>query len=119
MASSLIAAGIDLVVFAIVFWATSNVLTSMIAGRVSSLANFALNRRFVFNSGGNVAASLTKYYAVVAVIGVTAYYCVTLLSQAGINVLLAKIATETGLWLVSFAAQRTFVFGVKPESGRK
>lgn len=118
MASSLIAAGIDFVVFAIVFWATSNVLTSMIAGRVSSLANFALNRRFVFNSGGNVAASLAKYYAVVAAIGVTAYYCVTFLSEAGVNVLLAKAATETGLWFVSFAIQRTFVFGVKPESGR-
>jgi len=111
-ASSLIAAAIDFVVFALAFWATSDVLTSMFAGRVSSLANFALNRRFVFNSHGGIVLPLLKYYALVAAIGCAAYYSVQFLrGVAGMNVLVAKVVAETALWLVSFSIQRTVVFG--------
>ncbi len=115
-ASSLLAAGIDFIVFSIVLWMSSNLLTSMIAGRISSLANFALNRKFVFNSGGGVAAALVKYYALAAVLGVGAYFSIRFLSGTlGMNVLVAKILSETVLWLGSFSVQRTYIF---PSRGR-
>jgi len=109
--SSLVASGIDFVVFSAVFWATGNVLTSMIAGRVSSLANFFLNRRFVFDSRNGVASALVRYYGLVALIAAASYSGIQLLSQKlGMNVLLSKILVETLLSLVSFSIQRTFVF---------
>ena len=113
-ASSLAAAAIDFVVFTIAFWMTANVLPSMIAGRVSSLANFALNRRFVFNSGGRVSVALAKYYVLAAILGVAAYFSIRFLSGTlGWNVLAAKIVAETVLWLASFSVQRTFIFPPK------
>jgi len=114
VASSLIAAGIDFVVFAFIFWATSNVLASMICGRVSSVVNFAVNRRFVFSSKAGIRAALVKYYALVAAIGAAAYYSIRFLSGTlGMNVMAAKILAETCLWLASFAIQRSFIFNRK------
>ena len=75
-ASSLIAAGIDFTLFAIVFAATSNVLSSIIAGRLSSLANFALNRQLVFKSGAGMGRALAKYYMLVAGVGAAAYFSI-------------------------------------------
>ena len=49
-ASSLISAGLDLVFFTFSFWLTHNILTAMIAGRLSSLVNFALNRKIIRRS---------------------------------------------------------------------
>jgi len=113
--SSLAAAAIDFVVFSAVFWMTGNVLVSMIAGRVSSLANFAMNRRFVFNNGGRIAATLARYYALVVLIATASYAGIRLLTETlGVNVLLAKVVVETSLSLASFAMQRAFVFGSAP-----
>jgi putative flippase GtrA len=109
--SSLISAGIDFVVFTAVFWITGSLPASVVAGRVSSLANFFLNRRFVFSNQGNLAAALSKYYVLVAIMGVASYSGIHFLSQVlGLNVLVAKLLVETLLWLVGFAVQRTFVF---------
>ncbi len=112
--SSLIAAGIDFVVFAAIFALTSSLITSVIAGRVSSLANFALNRRFVFKSGAGLTRAVTRYYLLVLAVGVAAYGSIHLLTGTlGMNVLAAKILAETTLWFASFAIQRTFVFGLR------
>lgn len=109
--SSLISAGIDFVVFTAVFWITGNLPASVVAGRVSSLANFFLNRRFVFSNQGNLAAALSKYYVLVAVMGVASYSGIHFFSQVlGLNVLVAKLLMETLLWVGGFAIQRTFVF---------
>jgi putative flippase GtrA len=112
--SSLIAAGIDFVVFAIVFAATSSLLTSVIAGRVSSLANFALNRRFVFKSGAGITLAVLKYYLLAIAVGAAAYFSIKFMAGTlGVNVLAAKIVAETALWFASFSIQRTLVFGPK------
>lgn len=109
--SSLIAAGIDFVFFSATFALTHNVLYSMVVGRFSSIANFLLNRRFVFHSRASVRGALWRYYALVAVFGVIGYGAITGLSRwLHVPVLLAKIVTETVLSLASFALQRLFVF---------
>ena len=58
--ASLISAAIDFIVFTMVYSATGNLLASVAAGRVSSLVNFFLNRRFVFSRKGHLAASISQ-----------------------------------------------------------
>jgi glycosyltransferase involved in cell wall biosynthesis len=113
LASSLVAASIDFVVFAAVFAVTSNLLTSIIAGRVSSLANFALNRRFVFNSSAAIPRALAMYYTVAAGVSVVLYFSIKFMAGLGMNVLAAKLLAETVLWFASFSIQRAFVFASK------
>ena len=109
--SSMIAAGIDMVGFSVAFWLTGNVLTSVIVGRLSSLANFVLNKKYVFNSSTPVRGALLRYYLLALVLGVASYESIRALSHfLGWNVFVAKVTVETLLSLVSFAIQRTFVF---------
>jgi glycosyltransferase involved in cell wall biosynthesis len=115
--SSLISSGIDFVVFTIVFWSTSNLLVSVLAGRISSLANFFLNRKFVFSNDGGLKATLIKYYALVGVMTVASYSGIHFLSVGlGLNVLVSKVLVETLLSLVSFSIQRTFIFRSKEKA---
>ncbi len=114
-ASSLVAAALDTLVFGVTFWATGNVLASMIVGRTSSLVNFALNKRLVFHSHAGLGAALWRYYALAILLGVVAYYAIVALAGFGWNVLVAKVVVETVLSLISFSVQRTFVFAVPPE----
>jgi hypothetical protein len=48
--SAIMAAGIDFAGFSLAFAATHNVPLSVAVGRLSSLVNFALNRKFVFHN---------------------------------------------------------------------
>lgn len=111
--SSLIAAGLDLAIFSLVFGLTSSIAASLLAARavVSPLVNFVLNRTFVFKHRSGVFRPLVKYYALVAFSGTVAFVAIRALSQAtGWNVILCKIAVETPLSLFNFAIQRIFVF---------
>lgn len=117
LAASLIAAGIDFVVFALVFAATSNLFFSMTAGRISSLANFFLNRGFVFKSGSGATRALAQYYGLAIGVGIIAYLSIRVMTgRIGMNVVLAKAVTETCLWFVSFSIQRSLIFVSKPVS---
>ena len=110
-ASSLLAAGLDLLLFTICFALTGRVLLSVVAGRASSLVNFWVNRRFVFHSRGSIAGALWRYYLLAVAIGAASYGAiVTLHTYAHWPVLLAKVGVDVLLSLLSFAAQRTFVF---------
>lgn len=113
--SSIVAAGIDFAGFSIAFAVTHNVLISVIFGRLSSLVNFALNRKFVFHNRSSIAVTLWRYYLLVAVIAATSYGLIwTLTSRAHWNVFASKLIVDVLLSLVSFSMQRTFVFR-KPE----
>jgi glycosyltransferase involved in cell wall biosynthesis len=110
-ASSLVAAAIDFLGFSVVFAATHNLPLSVAVGRVSSLVNFALNKQFVFNSRRSVAGTLWRYYVLaVAIAGLSYLLIRTADSYLHWNVFAAKIVVDGLLSLVSFAAQRTFVF---------
>ncbi|HJT87540.1 MAG TPA: glycosyltransferase [Bryobacteraceae bacterium] len=109
-ASSLIAAALDFAIFIGAFVLTSNVPWSMIAGRTSSIVNFALNRRYVFHGHGSIAAPIAKYYALAAVSGFAAYLGILLLRGHHVNTVIAKAVVETVLWFVSFSIQRSVVF---------
>jgi glycosyltransferase involved in cell wall biosynthesis len=109
--SALVAAGIDFAGFSIAFALTGNVLASIAVGRLSSLVNFALNRRFVFHNRDSVQVVLWRYYALVAAIGPLSYLLIHALNRyAHWNVFAAKVVVDSLLSVVSFSVQRTFVF---------
>jgi glycosyltransferase involved in cell wall biosynthesis len=109
--SAIAAAGIDFAGFSVTFAATHNVPISVVVGRLSSLVNFALNRRFVFHNQASIRGTLGRYYVLVAAIGGLSYLGIWSLTRyAGWNVFAAKVIVDTLLSLVSFSMQRTFVF---------
>jgi hypothetical protein len=110
-ASSLISAGLDLVVFSVTFWMTGNILASVVTGRLSSLVNFVLNRGPVFHSHGSIPRALWRYYLLAVVLAGISYAAIRSASVwLGWNVIVIKILVETTLSLVSFSVQQTFVF---------
>jgi len=110
-ASSLVASGIDFAGFSIAYALTHNVLTSIIVGRFSSLANFALNKRFVFQSGVPLPPALLRYYLLVLAVAAVSYGSIRALTgYLGWNVFVAKLVVDTLLSLASFSIQRTLVF---------
>jgi len=115
--SSIIAAGIDFIGFTIAFAITGNILASIIFGRLSSLVNFALNKKFVFQSRASVVGSLWRYYLTVAAIAALSYGLIwTITRRLHWNVFAAKVTVDGLLSLVSFSVQRTFVFRKSQES---
>jgi glycosyltransferase involved in cell wall biosynthesis len=109
--SSIAAAGIDFAGFSLACAATHNILISVAIGRLSSLVNFLLNRRFVFHNHASIRGPLWRYYLLVPAIGALSYLGIWALTRhAGWNVFAAKLTVDTLLSLVSFSMQRTFVF---------
>jgi glycosyltransferase involved in cell wall biosynthesis len=109
--SAILAAGIDFAGFSIAFALSGNVATSIVVGRLSSLVNFALNKKFVFHNGASVTGALWRYYMLVAAIaGLSSLIILALHRFLHWNVFAAKLAADTLLSLVSFSVQRTFVF---------
>lgn len=109
--SSLVAAAIDFIGFSVVFSATHNLPLSVAVGRLSSLVNFALNKKFVFNNASPVQGTILRYYLLAIGIGGLSY--VLIRSATGYfhwNVFATKAVVDVLLSLVSFAAQRTYVF---------
>lgn len=110
-ASSLLSAGLDLAMFSVCFALSHAVLLSVVVGRLSSLLNYVVNRRFVFRSQASVPLSLSRYYVLAIAVVTVSYGLIVALSQyAHWNVFVAKIGVDVVLSLVSFSAQRTFVF---------
>jgi glycosyltransferase involved in cell wall biosynthesis len=114
--SALIASAIDFVGFTVTFALTHNVAASIVAGRLSSLANFALNREFVFHSRGRVGIALGRYSLLVAAVALVSYGSIqSLTSFLGWNVFATKAAVETLLSLATFSIQRIFIFPASTE----
>ena len=116
-ASSLIAAGIDFAGFSLAFALTHDVLTSFVVGRLSSLANFLLNKRYVFHSNTSIGGSLGRYYLLAFAMAAVSYGSIRgLTGYFGWNVFAAKLGVDTLLSFASFAVQRTFVFPIREEN---
>lgn len=111
LSSSLMAALIDMLVFSIAFFATGNLLQSMISGRIcSSLFQFYCSKHFVFNSKQAVIKEFSRFAALVIIIMSISYNAIDMIRGAGVNTYLAKVSVEVLLFFTSFAAQRLIVF---------
>jgi glycosyltransferase involved in cell wall biosynthesis len=85
--SSILAAAIDLAGFSLVFALTANLPLSIAVGRLSSLVNYALNKRFVFHSRQTVAGTLWKYYVLVLAVAGMSYAIIWLLTRRALECL--------------------------------
>lgn len=111
-ASSLLAAAIDFVAFALALGISGNTLVALAAGRACAISgNFVINRQFVFKARHSGKLALLRYGALVALIFCLSYILIReITAHTSIGPLWAKVVAESVLFMFSFSAQRVFVF---------
>ena len=117
LSASLVTAGLDYLVFSIVFALGGSLLGSFIGARlVAGTFNFCLVKVLVFKSRREVLRELPKFALTVAGLMLVSYWLTgELRSVFGGYVLPAKALAEGMLFLVSFTIQRFLIFGVPAE----
>ncbi|GAA1747653.1 glycosyltransferase [Nostocoides vanveenii] len=114
VASSLVGFALDATLLFAGVALTGNVTASAVGARLlSGTANFTMNRRWAFRSGGTQAPlwrSVRRYAALAAVILAANVLLLHALSGLLGSLLLAKLGTEVALFVASFLIQRTGVF---------
>jgi len=110
--SSALAALLDSLTFYLAFSSSGQLVASQAAGRaVAGSVAFLLARHVVFKADVSVAVALSRYVALLAVMGVVSYSLIQLLhTRLGVPVIPAKLLAESVLFLGNFAIQRDFVF---------
>jgi len=111
-ASSIVCTILDYAVFSAVYLFTSKIFLGIAAARLLAGAlNFMLGKKFVFRSRRELLPELVKYAVLLSFLMFVSYGLITsIVIFLGMNVYLAKLMTETGLFLASFAAQDILVF---------
>lgn len=115
---SLVAAGLDNVIFLLAFQYWPEILPCQAVSRVISGAfNYLANKRGVFQSRKPHGVTAPRYVLVALVTGFVSYFAITGLVQVfHFGVFRAKITTESAMFLFNFAIQRAFVFNTRPSS---
>lgn len=111
--SSLAASMLDVVLFSLCFKLTSNILLSLLIGRytIGPFVNFIINRNYVFHHTERLRNTFIKYYLFATIMGICAYLMIRVVTnQFSVSVILAKIAVETFLFIISFTMQRDYIF---------
>lgn len=109
---SAVSAGLDYLVFSILFVLTNNLLLSTALARIASgVFNFTLARKFVFKSNGELVQEALRYAALATVLLLLSYSLISFQrNYLETNVYLGKIIAETLLFIFSFSVQDIFVF---------
>lgn len=95
----------------------SLIISVMGARAVSSLVNYLLNRKFVFEKDSSPFASFLKYYLLVGIIICLNYAVMYLfVNVLKMDSVAAKIITELGLYIFSYKMQQLCVFKSKNKS---
>lgn len=113
IASSLLAATVDVFFFSLIFQWLGNVTVSMLISRyvIGALVNFTINHTLVFHSRVPAKLTLSRYYLVATAMGLIASAAVIqLTSNLGWHILVSKIVVELILFPLSFILQRRWVF---------
>jgi putative flippase GtrA len=103
---------LDYLLFGILTFFGLSIIASTYAARVcSAVFNFALNRRVVFKSEGNVVKQTVQYALLAFVSGTASGILVTIFTGLlGIDRILVKIVVDTLLFFVNYYVQRVFIF---------
>lgn len=116
LASSLSTAILDFVLFALIISLLSfmrpiyGILISTVLARIaSSFCNYIINKNLVF-PGKSQRRAMVRYYALAAVVMGLSYVGVMALSYIGVDSVVAKIPVDLLLFVLSFTAQREWVF---------
>jgi putative flippase GtrA len=116
--SSLVTAITDYVAFGISYAILHDSTVCIFIGRLASiLVSYFLLRRVVFETNQAFAATFFKFVLVVTVSGIITSLSVSWLqAQWGLNVLLAKLVSEGGLYFINFFILKR-VFARRPLAG--
>ncbi len=110
-ALSLLTALLDFIVFTIAFFISPSILNSMIIARlVAGSFNFLCGKWYIFQSKQRILPEAVKFSFLVIGLGFIAYSLIDGLVSLGMNVFFSKLLVETALFLLSFSAQRIFIF---------
>jgi putative flippase GtrA len=106
---------LDYLVFSLAYYHTREILCSFVIARIASiLYNFSLSRYLVFKVKTNLAKQLAKYVVLVAAFMCLSWGLTELLFRLfGLYVVLGKLMSEAGLFLLSWFVQRRFIFTPK------
>ncbi|MBM7642002.1 glycosyltransferase [Streptococcus loxodontisalivarius] len=109
--SALTAALIDALALFILVAITGNLLLSVVLSRlISASSQCLLNAKLVFHPTGSLFKAAIRYFMLAAVILTCNYVMLKALVGIGIGLVIAKLLTETILFLVSYRVQHRFVF---------
>lgn len=110
--SSLLASGIDFLVFSLAFTLTASLPLSMLWGRgIAQAVNFLFNRKLVFRLQRGSYGMFARYLALVVLLGLLSLLMIRELQQVfGLHTMLAKLLAESILFVLSFSAQHDLVF---------
>lgn len=117
--SSVLAFIVDTVALLILSTLTGWLVPSIIAARVlSASVNFAVNRRLVFGQrqGRGLARQVLRYALLAGALLASNVVWMTALTDFGIPLIAAKVATEAVLFVTSYGVQKSFVFAQQDES---
>lgn len=117
-ATSMVTALIDLIAFGVTHWITGNILSSSVMGRLfAGSFNFYVVRNAVFRSRGRLNVELFRYILLVSFFLFLSNSAISaLVRRLEMNVYIAKLIVESSLFLLSFVAQRVYIF--KPREHR-
>lgn len=112
---------IDIVLYTLIVWLTKSYSLDSIMGAtviarlLSSIANYMINHKLVFNNEGH--ATLVKYFALMCVQMIVSGYLTHGLTQilmvvvnSGLISTAAKMIVDFGLFLVSYQIQKRLIF---------
>lgn len=104
---------IDFIALFLLNWLTHNLFISVIGARtISSFCNYMLNKNIVFKAKKQVhTKTVIKYYGLVIFILICNYLMLDLFTNVlTLSLFASKIVTECILFLISYYAQKKYVF---------
>ncbi len=115
LATSLIAALMDNLIFILLFSLGNSILASQVGGRgIVMVVNYMMVKKLVFHSGEKDRIAIPKYIMTVIILGTISYGLIIAASETlDIPVVLAKIIVETIVFISSFLIQRSFIFNAE------
>lgn len=113
--SSIITVIIDYFIFSMFVFSGWSIAYGIFFGRgFAGIVNYLINRNIVFRSDSDFRRSLLLYSFSVVFLGLISYWIIFTIDMVfNINLLLAKMITEGGLYIFSFLLQRDIVFSRK------
>lgn len=116
--SSLLSAGLDLVLFYLFYFLFGTITAASICSRIiSATFNFYVSKRMVFLSKSDPKRELVRYAALALVLLFTSNSILVFVNDhSGFSVYALKPIVESALFIVSFIVQRSLVFASREES---
>lgn len=119
--SSLASVAVDTVAFVALLGITGSIAWSIVGARVLSAGvNFAVNRSLVFRAGrGGLAAAVAGYLGLALVLLGASIAGTTALAALGLPALVAKVITESLLFVASYHVQRRYIFATLSSKAKR